>query len=93
MLFSTRYKELYLTNDTRLVGIIQQELEKEGISYKIKNINSGTQNRQWGTILGQLGEQSEHQIMYYIYVQTNKYEISKKILKNVQSKNEERKLR
>ncbi|MDO5345467.1 MAG: hypothetical protein Q4E91_06950 [Lachnospiraceae bacterium] len=74
------YKELYVTNNLRLFGLIENELRKSKIEYKTKNVNMGIQNRQLGTLIGRVGERTEQEILYYIYVRPENLEDAKRIV-------------
>ena len=68
MFFKGGMKEVFLTNDVELFGFILSALKKENIFYKTKTVHLGTQNRRSGILLGQLGENINVEIMYYVYV-------------------------
>jgi len=61
-------KEIFISNSAERYGRAISELKKNNIQFKTKSINSGTQNRQTGRIVGQIGENINLQIIYYIYV-------------------------
>ena len=71
--------EAYITNDPIVFGMIQFELKKKNIKFQTKSNNIGTQNRSRGIILGNLGEDINLEIMYYIY--SNKEDVEK--VKNI----------
>lgn len=78
-MFKKRMIEAYLTNDPIVFGMIQSELKKKDIKFQTKCNNIGTQNRSRGIILGNLGEDINLEIMYYIY--SNKEDVEK--VKNI----------
>lgn len=71
--------EAFLTNNAIVFGMIQSELKKKNIKFQTKSSNIGTQNRCSGKILGNLGENIDLEIMYYIY--SNKEDVEK--VKNI----------
>lgn len=74
--------EAYLTNDLEVLASVQYALKSQGIAYDIKTVNSGTQNRSRGTLIGKIGENTLLEVMYYVYVSKKdlekaRYEIDK----------------
>ena len=67
-LFFRRWREVFLTADLGLYGMVLQELKEKGISAETKTVNHGTQNRQTGILLGRAGENTKIEILYYVYV-------------------------
>ena len=67
-LFSRGKKEVFLTMDPVLYGMVMQELAKIKISAETKTVNHGTQNRRTGTFLGRAGENTSIETLYYVYV-------------------------
>ena len=61
-------KEIFMTNNLELYASVQQALKSEQIPYKIKVVNTGTQSRRTGGVLGRIGEKPELEIFYYVYV-------------------------
>ena len=76
-------KEVYVTSDSRLFGVVQDELRKRNIEYKTKMVNSGTGNRMTGTWLGQIGERPQLGMMYYVYVDEDQVQAAKKVIAEV----------
>lgn len=67
MLFK-RMEEAFLSNKVEVIGLIERELRKKKIPYKVKTVNSGVQNRTVGTFVGHMGDSyNAYDIMYYIY--------------------------
>lgn len=68
MFFKRKMEEAFLSNKVELIGLIERELRKRDIPYKVKTVNSGFQNRTVGTFVGHMGEScSALDTMYYIY--------------------------
>ena len=76
-------KEVYVTSDSRLFGVVQDELRKRNIEYKTKIVNSGTGNRMTGTWLGQIGERPQLGMMYYVYAEEDQVQAAKKVIAEV----------
>lgn len=74
-MFWLNRQEVYMTNRVDLFHYAQQALKSGNIKYEIKNNNMGSTNRRTGRILGQFGENTSCEIMYYIY--TSKSDASK----------------
>lgn len=67
-MFMLGMKEAFLSNNVELIGIIEHELRKKNIPYKVKTVNSGVLNRTTGTFVGRAGQSYNGlDIMYYIY--------------------------
>lgn len=67
-MFMLGMKEAFLSNNVELIGIIEHELRKKNIPYKVKTVNSGVLNRTTGTFVGRAGQSyNDLDIMYYIY--------------------------
>lgn len=61
-------KEVFLTNNAELYGRVCSALKGKDIPYETKTVNSGTQSRKSGELWGRIGENTNLEIMYYIYV-------------------------
>lgn len=68
MFRKNKVTEILLTTNAELYGRSLRELKKNSIHYETKTTNMGSQNRQIGSRWGQMGENIDMQIMYYIYV-------------------------
>lgn len=55
-MFMLGMKEAFLSNNVELIGIIEHELRKKNIPYKVKTVNSGVLNRTTGTFVGRAGQ-------------------------------------
>lgn len=67
-MFMIGMKEAFLSNKVELIGLIEHELRKKKIPYKIKTVNSGVLSRTTGTFIGRAGQSyNDLDIMYYIY--------------------------
>lgn len=73
-MFQRKNREVLITNDPAWYGRSQQSLTQENIPYKTKTVNTGSQNRRTGAMMGQFGENISMQILYYIYVSEADYE-------------------
>ena len=73
-MFWLNRQEVYMTNRVDLFHYAQQALKSGNIKYEIKNNNMGSTNRRTGRILGQFGENTSCEIMYYIYT-SKKYSL------------------
>ncbi len=82
-----RKKEVFLSNHAEIFGQVLQELKRAGIPYKTKQVNTGTQNRSRGIILGQIGEKVSLEIMYYVYVSEKDVPKAQYIISEIQKKN------
>lgn len=67
-MFKKRKEEVFVTQDIGLFCNAQNALRESNMDYKIKTVNSGSQNRRTGSVIGSFGENKNFQIMYYIYV-------------------------
>ena len=68
VIFMKKMEEAFLSNKVELIGVIENELRKKNIPYKMKTVNSGIQNRTVGTFFGRFGQSHDNvDIMYYIY--------------------------
>lgn len=79
MLFH-KNKEVLVTNQPEVFGRVSQALKDAGIPVKIKTVNNGSVNRMAGEFAGRLGEKTELQIMYYIYVRSEYEEQAKHVI-------------
>lgn len=68
MFWKHKKKEIFMTNNLELYASVQQALKSEQIPYEVKVVNTGTQSRRTGVILGRIGEKPELEIFYYVYV-------------------------
>ena len=59
--------EVFITNDLELYTTVHQALKAAQIPCEVKIVNTGTQNRRTGTLMGRVGERPELEIQYYIY--------------------------
>lgn len=59
--------EVFMTNDLELYATVRQALKDGQIPFEVKVVNTGTQNRRTGTLIGRVGERPELEIQYYIY--------------------------
>ena len=66
-MFRWRMREVLLTQDAGLFGLVQNALRDGGIPYETRVINTGSQNRRSGG-WGRLGENVNLEILYYVYV-------------------------
>lgn len=73
-MFQRKNREVLITNDPAWYGRSLQALIQKNIPYKTKTINTGSQNRRTGTMMGRFGENISLQILYYIYVSEVDYE-------------------
>ncbi|ANU48343.1 hypothetical protein ADH76_11040 [Enterocloster clostridioformis] len=56
-----------MTTNLELYTTIQQALKAGHIPYDVKVVNTCTQSRRTGTLLGRIGERPGLEIQYYIY--------------------------
>lgn len=85
-MFKTRKEEVFVTHDIGLFCSAQNALRENKLDYKIKTVNSGSQNRRTGTVLGSFGENVNCQIMYYIYVSSDEAERARYIINEYRKK-------
>lgn len=79
-----RKKEVFLTSNAEQYGKIQSVLNKADISFETKVINTGSQNRRTGEFWGKFGENTNIEILYYIYVSPKDEEKAKYIINEYQ---------
>lgn len=60
-------EEVFMTNDLGLCTTVTQALKAGQVPYDVKLVNTGTQNRRTGTLMGRIGERPELETQYYIY--------------------------
>ena len=80
-------KEVFVTQDVGLFCSVQNALRESNLDYKIKTVNSGSQNRRTETVMGSFGENANCQIMYYIYVASDEVERARYIINEYRKKN------
>lgn len=77
-------QEVFLTSDVELFGLIITALKQSNIPYETKTVNMGMQNRGTGVILGQIGENINVEIMYYIYVEEKDVRTAQYVIRKCQ---------
>lgn len=76
-------KEVFMSNSAEQYSRALRVLKKNNIHFRTKSTNSGTQNRSTGMIMGQIGENTSLQILYYIYVAAADEQKSKNLIRNI----------
>jgi len=79
-MFPWKKQEVLMTNSAEQFGIAQSVLKSVGIEYAVKTVNSGSSNRQSGTLLGRVGERVDLEIFYYIYTKKENAEKAKYLI-------------
>ncbi|MGI6008084.1 MAG: hypothetical protein ACOX8E_11410 [Ruminococcus sp.] len=79
-----RMKEVFLTSDAELFGLMITALKQNHIPCETKTVNMGMQNRGTGVILGQIGENINVEIMYYIYVNEKDVQMAQHVIQKYQ---------
>lgn len=86
-MFIKRKEEVFVTHDIGLFCSAQNALRENKLDYKIKTVNSGSQNRRTGTLIGSFGEKQNFQVMYYIYVVPEEAERARYLINEYRKKN------
>lgn len=76
-------KEIFMSNSAERYSRVAHILKNNNINFKTKSINSGTQNRQTGRVVGQIGENINLQIIYYIYVAKEDELEARNLIRNI----------
>ncbi len=78
--------EVFMTNDLELYATVRQALKDGQIPFEVNVVNTGTQNRRTGTLIGRVGERPELEIQYYIYTPREYAERAKYVIDEYRKK-------
>ncbi len=84
-MFRWRLREVLLTQDAGLFGMVQNALHDNKIPYETRIINTGSQNRRSGG-WGRIGENVSLEILYYVYVRPKDEEEAEYLIAECQNK-------